>query len=230
MEASARAWPPVLSAVVSALRKAWLGALALGLTAAACYPEFSFLDPSDGGSGGAGGGSTTARVSVGVGGADPSTTMASTTVTGHMTSSTTTTGPTSSSSSTGMPVVPQVSCGPPEITINGWELDPCAPGDVCCFDKATPLGDYCATPPMNMTPACPTATHYVFACDGPQDCEEGLDCCANVSGSSVVGTACAQGCVAPNLVLCETTADCGTGTCQVVFSDNGYDDAYLGCE
>lgn len=216
--------------LVSALRKARLGALALGLSAAACYPEFSFLDSDSGGSGGTGNGSTTARVSVGAGGAEPSTTEASTTVTGHMTTSTTT-GPTSSSSSTGMPVVPQVSCGPPELTINGWELDPCSPGDVCCFDQNTPLGDYCTTPPMNNDPACPTATHYAFACDGPQDCEPGLDCCANVSGSSVIATTCAQGCVSPNIVLCETTPDCGgAGTCQVVFSDDGYDIAYLGCE
>jgi hypothetical protein len=217
--------------LVSALRKARLGVLALGLTAAACYPEFSFLDSGNGGSGGTGNGSTTARVSVGAGGAEPSTTETSTTITGHMTTATTTTGPTSSSSSTGMPVVPQVSCGPPELTINGWELDPCSPGDVCCFDKSTPLGDYCTTPPMNNDPACPTSTHYAFACDGPQDCEPGLDCCANVSGSSVVATTCAQGCVAPNIVLCETTADCGgAGTCQIVFSDDGYDIAYLGCE
>jgi hypothetical protein len=191
--------------------------------AAGCYPEFSF--DGAGGNGGAGGDQPgTARVAVGTGGEGPTSTAdASSSSAGHMTTATTTATSGGSTSSTGMTVVTQVSCGPPEITVNGWELDPCAPGQVCCFDIFLPSEDHCGS-------ECDSNSKYTYACDGPQDCAEGHVCCANISGSSVIGIACVPSCGGSNVVLCETSDDCPSGTCQQLFGDDGYDDEYLGCQ
>jgi hypothetical protein len=105
----------------------------------------------------------------------------------------------------------------------GWFLNECEPGQACCFDKVNPFGDTCGTPP------CDPGFYWTLACDGPQDCEPGYQCCGNVNGGTVESTACVIGCVSPNMVLCETNDDCPAGTCQVVFGDEGYDEAYKGC-
>jgi len=194
---------------------------------AACYPEFSFLEPDGSGGSGAGDGpaSSSARVAVGVGGASSSMEASSSTSMPGSTSSTGNPQSSATSTSTGsmMPVVPQVSCGPPMYVSGNWELSPCEGGQACCFDKLTPLGDHCSG-------SCDPDDFYTFTCDGPQDCEAGYMCCANVSGSTVTSTGCVLGCVSPNIVLCETTADCPSGTCQITFGDEGYDEAYLGCQ
>ena len=141
----------------------------------------------------------------------------STSGTGNQQSSaTTTTGST-------MVVVPQVSCGPPEFVGGEWDLSPCEPGQVCCFNKFSAALDACSG-------SCDPDDFYAYACDGPQDCEAGYMCCANVNGSNVTSSGCVLGCVAPNIVLCESTNDCPSGTCQIVFGDEGYDEEYMGCE
>jgi hypothetical protein len=191
-----------------------------------CYPEFIF----DGAGGDGGAGTTTAetstaRVAVGTGGSTGEG-AGPTTTTGHM-NTTSSSGPTTttSTSSTGMTAVVNVNCGPADFDTNTFDffLVACETGQVCCFDQVFASGDHCGS-------ACDPDVAYTFACDGPQDCLPGQVCCANVSGSTVIGIGCVAGCASPNIELCESTADCtGGGTCQQAFSDDGYDEDYLGC-
>ncbi len=197
-------------------------ALALTATAAGCYPEFLFS-----GEGGTGGAPTTAsgtaRVAVGAGGDDATTAPTTTVTTGPTTTTSTSTGM-PGSTSTGPAVIPQVSCGPPQLDANfNWFLTPCEPGQVCCFDQVNALGDHCGS-------GCDPAFEYTYQCDGPQDCNGADMCCAMVSGNDVVSTACVPACGSPNIVLCETTADCPTGSCGEAFGDPGYSSAYLACQ
>lgn len=193
------------------------------VAATGCYPEFSFE-----GSGGNGGAPTSAETStarVAVGPTGSTVTTGQTSTTGHMTSSSTTGSMnTSGSTTSGIPVVVQVSCGPPDYDVieDDWFLSACQPGQVCCFDINNPFEDACGS-------ECDPEIAHTFGCDGPQDCAQGEMCCASVSGSAIVGTGCVLGCGSPNIVLCESTDDCPSGTCQQVFSDYGYEDEYLGC-
>ena len=190
-----------------------LRVLALPLLAMGCYPEFQFGDQD--GSGGQGG--------------DPA-------ATATQTSAVTTTQASSSSqsssamsstmmasSSTGPPP-PQVSCGP----ANADMLVQCEPNQECCFHITTASLDNCSSQ------GC-SGNYISFSCDGPQDCMAGQVCCAvfdeDIFGEYFTGPiGCAAQCPSPSVVMCETTADCPSGTCQQIFSSSGYTTEYLGCQ
>jgi hypothetical protein len=196
-------------------------ALAIALFAiggAACYPSFEFDETSQGGA--PGGSKSSARAGPGPGATtgpgDPASTSVSTGP-GATTSGTTVTSSTSSGS-----MDPQVPCGPE----NGGVLVDCAPGEVCCFHMLDPALDTCQSGGCG-------AEFATIGCNGPEDCPSGL-CCGDfddfLGDLYLVGIACATSCAGPDdFVMCNTSADCGGGTCSAVILDAGYDLEYKGC-
>lgn len=207
-------------------RALWLaGAVAL----TGCYPEFQFGD-SGAGAGTTGRGST----GPGRGGDDPSGPVTSTSVgqggdltSSTMTSVTTGTGGGATTSSTGSMMVPTVRCGPP---VSG-QLHACGPDQVCCYDTSDPNADTCDT-----AGNC-SGNAYELACDEPSDCPMGSTCCAlqgEILGIPYFDGAigCFSSCTYPNVPMCNSDADCGTGESCAPISDldTDYGTDYQACQ
>lgn len=115
----------------------------------------------------------------------------------------------------------------PFSAVDGGKNIYCPRTDQCCESPKNGPPSSCVTKGT----ACPTAGSTVWECEDPADCPGGQKCCAHSgdAGSVTVqqdscgpylskfqGTRCAASCAAGELVVCESQAECTTGTCTAV--------------
>jgi len=93
----------------------------------------------------------------------------------------------SSSSTGGNPAI-QVYC----------QGEPCAQGEVCCYNTQNADLDTCG-PPGSCDPA---AGFITFACNDLEDCP-GQQCCADVQNNQYIGIACYDACTGTQRIMCE---------------------------
>jgi hypothetical protein len=189
----------------------WCSASLLAAALGGCSLVFPFDEgklTGSGGAGGDGGSGGTGATTTGSGGTITSDT---TTSSGMTVTSGTTGGSGGASTSSGAAAGGSGGTAQgPVVACNFPNVSDCLPGEVCCFDLASPIQDFCAAPE-----GCGSSAEYgELACEKADDCAAGLVCCGHfVSGLLVRSSYCTTACDLGNdeVTSCATDADCAAG-------------------
>ncbi|MEQ9319961.1 MAG: hypothetical protein RIF41_12430 [Polyangiaceae bacterium] len=100
----------------------------------------------------------------------------------------------------------------------------CATGQACCVVFDAEQSAITSSSCSELT-AC---ADVAFTCDGPEDCQDGQECCAQELGTACVDAGTCIG--SDTFVLCRTDEDCGIFTCTPAQPGTYFEDALGFCD